>query len=245
MKKFWREIKKEISKIANFVSADIFEEACQLMKQNWRFCLEIYLVLLLVSGIGGGLVFGLWKLEAPKWSLLIIGVIIIINLSMLIVGKNKNLGGLVRGMASGRYPLWAGDYFLPGLRWLLIKFILLGPIVLGVGLAIFYLIISPSTFWLWLCIISCGWWESWLLLRFNLISIVVSLKNEFGFGKSRQLSWKRTTGKAQKLVPWFIFNGLIFAPVIIFLPILGWFLASTIISFEWLILNQRLYENKF
>lgn len=244
MKKEQRQIKKEFSRVANFVSADIFEEACQLVSQNWRYCIEIDLILLLVLSLGSGLLLGLWKLAVPKMVLLVAALMIIIFFSMIVVGKNKNFGGLVRGMASGRYPLWAGEYFFSGLKWLLTKFLLLGPIVLGLALAIFYLFISPSSFWLWLCVLSCLWWEGWLILRFNLTAVIVSLKNEFSFEKSRQLSWKRTTGKAQKLVPWLIFNGLIFAPLVIFLPVVGWFWASAVISFEWLIINQRLYENK-
>lgn len=242
-KKKWQN-KKAIADFANFVMADIFEEACQLFRQNWRYCVEVYLILLLIAGGGSGIILSLWKIRAPTWSFLLTTIIIMLVISILIIGKNKNFGGLVRGMSSERYPLWAKEYFLSGLRWLLIKLFLFIPILLGISLAIFYLIISPSNLWLWLCILSCSWLEGWLLLRFNLSSAIVSLKNDFTLKKSWEMSWARTKEKAQKLIPWLVFNSLIFAPVIIFLPILGWFLTSVILNFEWLIINQRLYENR-
>lgn len=238
-------IKKKLLQTSKSTVIKLFEEACTLVSQNWRECVEIYLLIAAVVILGTGIAVGGWYFGG--WSWWLSGMIVLLTCwcaAMVIVGKNKNFGGLVRGMASGRYPLWVGSYFWSAGRWLMLQIILWSPWLITIALVLFFIVISPSTSWMWLCLIMGGGASCYWQMRLGLAPLIVSLKQNFRLDEAWKISCERTKKWGRKLVVLWLANGLIFAPMMIFLPIIGWFLAAATMSFEAILVNQLLYEQE-
>ncbi len=224
-------------------AAVIFEEGCALFRQNGYYCLEAYLIWAMIATIWGLGLIGAWKMQLSFW--LICGWVLVglLMMTMVEVGKNKNLGAMVREMTAGRYPLWLSGYWLAGLRVMAAKAILNASLWLTAILALFYVFVSPSVTWFWISVISGGAFSIWLKMRFGLAPLILSVKQKFTLKEGLKLSWQRTKDKTGLMMAIIVLNIIVLSPTVIILPVIGWFFASVIITFEGLILNQRFYES--
>ncbi|MDO5561431.1 MAG: hypothetical protein Q4G02_01515 [bacterium] len=223
----------------------VFEESCQILRENWRCCLEIYLLLVAALIFSGVILFCAWQIDMPWWAIFILCLSLGELLTMGLIGKNKNLNSLLRDLVTGRYPLWAASYLNPAWLFLVSGFLLNFPLLLAIFGVIFFWFVSPSPIWLVLSAIGFGGIWLWLFIRFGFATSILSLKNQhLSLVESWRQSWRLTNGQEKLLLTILVLNLIFFLPAFIFLPVLSWFLIAPLASLQKLLIRQLLIDKK-
>lgn len=233
--------KRSTFQIALFV----FEEGCQILRENWRYCLEIYLLLAATLVFGGLILLCAWQIDMPWWAIFILCLTLGEFLTMGLIGKNKNLNSLLRDLVPGRYPLWAANYLNPAWRSLVSAFLLNLPLLLAIFGVLFFWLISPSLVWSIISVVGFGGIWLWLFLRFNFAAVILSLKNQqLNLVATWRKSWHLTSGQEKLILTILVLDLIFFLPTFIFLPVLSWLLIAPLISLQKLLVRQLLIDKK-
>lgn len=222
----------------------IFEESCRLLRENWRFCFNISLLLVSALILGAAILFIAYRLHYPWWLILILFFCLAQLWSVLLVGRNKNFNSLKKDLITERYPLWSNLYFLAALKILLTNFVLILPLMIAILGAIFFGLVFPSLFWLLVTVIIFGGLWLWLKKHFLLGDIILSLKKNVSLSKSWQQSWQLAFDQGWILLALFLLDVCFFLPAFIFLPFISWMFIAILLSLQKSLIYQYLIEKK-
>lgn len=227
------EKRKKKEKREQFASGlDIFETSCALMRDNWRYCLEITALFLIFLLIVGG---GWYYVIATEKNICLLGLLLVVTLVLALifaVGKNKNFLSVAKGLGGGRYPFWSIEYFFSAWRLLMVRAVIWSPLIIGGGLGLFFWLISPSTFWLCLCVGGGIAVNAWLQWRLGIAEIALSVNQKMKLDEGLRASLKMTEKHQGRLLGLYLLNVLFLLTAGIFLPGMGLLLLILLISFE-------------
>ncbi len=244
MPKEKKQLKKESKKERKITFNDLFESACDTLKRNWRCSLELFLVFLSLLIFFLGINYAAISYLSNFWLKFFIIISSWLIFAMFIIGKNKNSLMITKDMGGEHYPLWRISYLVQAWRLINLKIILWGPMVLSLGLSLFFWLISPSAFWLALCLILGFVATAYLQIRFGLAELAISVDPHLKIADSLQISARVSDPYRLEIFSLWFLHLLVAGATAIFLPIIGWSLVLLVVSFEKALFYQKTVLNK-